>query len=563
MSSASLYVGDLADDVTEPMLFEIFSHVGPVASVRVCRDAVTRRSLGYAYVNFHNMTDAERALDTLNYSEVRGRPCRIMWKHRDPSIRKAGVGNVFIKNLDKSLDTRHLNDTFSAFGNIVSCKVAVDEKGESKGHGYVQYETKEEADAAVSSVNGMLIMDKKVYVGPFIPRNDRDKLLNSDNTFTNIYIKNLEEEITDEEFNAMFGKFGEITSCKVMRNEEGKSKGFGFINFKANDAAKSACEQMNGATIKEKVLYCGRAEKKSKREADLRKKFEARRAEQQAKYQGVNLFVKNLDDTVDDEKLKTAFAPYGTITSVKVMSDEKAHTKGFGFVCFSTPEEANRAVTGMNSQMFGTKPIYVALHQTREIRKAQLQAQFAQRNSMAPAGMQRQMMPVPGQMPMFYQPAPGQAGGRQMFMFPQVGAQQMGQPQRYVQPRMVPAGNRQTRQQFRNNQQRGFKYTTNVRNRDQPGAPGAAAPVAVPAQEPLSVAVLAAATPAQAKQMLGERLFGQIVQSQPQLAGKVTGMLLELDNTELLHLIESPEALNGKIGEALTALEAAAAEAAE
>ena len=46
------------------------SHVGPVASIRVCRDAVTRRSLGYAYVNFHNMVDAERALDTLNYTEV-------------------------------------------------------------------------------------------------------------------------------------------------------------------------------------------------------------------------------------------------------------------------------------------------------------------------------------------------------------------------------------------------------------------------------------------------------------------------------------------------------------
>ena len=48
----------------------VCSHVGPVASIRVCRDAVTRRSLGYAYVNFHNMVDAERALDTLNYTEV-------------------------------------------------------------------------------------------------------------------------------------------------------------------------------------------------------------------------------------------------------------------------------------------------------------------------------------------------------------------------------------------------------------------------------------------------------------------------------------------------------------
>ena len=65
--SASLYVGDLVADANEGLLFEIFNAVGPVASIRVCRDAVTRRSLGYAYVNYHQMSDAERALDTMNF----------------------------------------------------------------------------------------------------------------------------------------------------------------------------------------------------------------------------------------------------------------------------------------------------------------------------------------------------------------------------------------------------------------------------------------------------------------------------------------------------------------
>lgn len=56
------------------------------------------------------------------------------------------------------------------------------------------------------------------------------------------------------------------------------------------------------------------------------------------------MYLKNIDDDVTDEELKNHFAQCGTITSAKIMRDDKGISQGFGFICFSTPEEAGKAV---------------------------------------------------------------------------------------------------------------------------------------------------------------------------------------------------------------------------
>jgi polyadenylate-binding protein len=85
-----------------------------------------------------------------------------MWSQRDPSLRKSGVGNVFIKNLDPQITHKELHDTFSIFGNILSCKVVMDENGNSLGYGFVHFEGSESAEKAITKVNGMMVGSKKV-----------------------------------------------------------------------------------------------------------------------------------------------------------------------------------------------------------------------------------------------------------------------------------------------------------------------------------------------------------------------------------------------------------------
>ena len=146
-------------------------------------------------------------------------------------------------------------------------------------------------------------------------------------------------------------------------------------------------EELNGSDIGGKTLYVGRAQKKAERQAELKKKFEQLKLERLNRYQGVNLYVKNLDDTIDDERLRKEFTPYGTVTSARVMCEE-GRSKGFGFVCFSSPEEATKAVTEMNGRIIVAKPLYVALAQRKEDRKAHLASQYMQRV----AGMRMQQM---------------------------------------------------------------------------------------------------------------------------------------------------------------------------
>lgn len=283
-------------------------------------------------------------------------------------------------------------------------------------------------------------------------------------------------------------------------------------------------------------------------------------------------------------------------------------SKGFGFVCFSSPEEATKAVTEMNGRIVATKPLYVALAQRKEERQAHLTNQYMQRMASVravpnpvinpyqpappsgyfmaaipqaqnraayyPTSQLTQLRPSPrwttqGVRPQHFQNMPGTmrpSGPRpqtfstmrpasqvpRMMSTQRVAAQTMG-------PRPSTAAAAASAPPVRGVPQ--YKYTPNVRSpqqhmNTQPQVTMQQPAVHVQGQEPLTASMLAAALPQEQKQMLGERLFPLIQNMHPSLAGKITGMLLEIDNSELLHMLESPESLRSKVDEAVAVLQA-------
>jgi len=631
---ASLYVGDLHADVTEAMLYEIFNSVGPVGSIRVCRDSVTRRSLGYAYVNFHAVTDAERALDTLNYSSIKGRSCRIGWSQRDPGLRKSGVGNIYVKNLDRNIDNKALYDTFSLFGNILSCKVACEPDGKSRGYGFVHYETEEAAKQSIERVNGMQIGEKTVQVSPFVKSNER---VQEKTNFTNLYIKSFPSDWDEEKVSEMFSPFGTITSSCVMADAKGRK--FAFVNFEKPEEAAACVEAMHDKDLRteeEKAaaseedtyekLFVQRAQSKAERQAQFRQ-MRQQETGTSGRAQGVNLYVKNLDEMTDDASLRALFEPFGAITSVAAMKDEKGRCKGFGFVAFSSPDEATKAVTEMHLKVVKGKPLYVGLAEKREAREERLRQRYqpgmgggkgggkggkgmmgGSGGGMPPQmygggmgnpqmggmmGMNRPMMgPMGGMMgPMggMMGPKGPMMGMPQMAQRPMMNPQQMmmakggmpgmmpgkggmpgmpgmmpgkggpaGMPMMGGMPGMMPGMPGMMRPMMPPQQmQRPMAPQQGGMPQAQMRPPQQAAPAQpMPgAGQPFNPSTLAAAPPGVQKQMIGEKLYPMIAKYQPELAGKVTGMMLEMDSSELLMLLESEQQLKAKVDEALRVLQ--------
>ena len=132
----------------------------------------------------------------------------------------------------------------------------------------------------------MLLHQKKVFVGRFIPRKEREKELGEKaKLYTNVYVKNFGDELSDDSLYELFKPFGPITSHRVMYKDT-KSRGFGFVAYETAEAAEDAVNALMGKKLGEdKTLYVGRAQKKNERQQELKRRFEQLKIERMTRFQ--------------------------------------------------------------------------------------------------------------------------------------------------------------------------------------------------------------------------------------------------------------------------------------
>nr|XP_018679403.1 PREDICTED: polyadenylate-binding protein RBP47 isoform X1 [Musa acuminata subsp. malaccensis] len=188
-SDYSIFVGDLASDVTDVTLQEIFASKYPsVKGAKVVIDANTGRSKGYGFVRFGNEDEKTLAMTEMNGIYCSTRPMRIGPATPRKSSGVSGSNGlsaqsdgdltnttVFVGGLDPNVNEDDLNQTFSQYGEIASVKIPV-----GKQCGFVQFVQRNNAEEALQRLNGTVIGNQTVRLS--WGRNPANKQLRSDSS---------------------------------------------------------------------------------------------------------------------------------------------------------------------------------------------------------------------------------------------------------------------------------------------------------------------------------------------------------------------------------------------
>jgi polyadenylate-binding protein len=221
--------------------------------------------------------------------------------------------------------------------NMISSKVI---SNINKTYAFVSFQTKNDAERARRELNGVTIQAKyasginKVSKPVRLCRYESRNILSNIDPRCNLLVKNLSPQVSAHLLFNTFIKYGDVRSSKLMIDIMGQSKGFGFISYYRWEDSVNAIEHLNNTELGGKNIKINYLEKG--RHHVVKRN---------------NIYVKEIPKkNFSDKELIELFSKFGKINSAIVLKDEKGESKGFGFVCFEKPEDAEKAQKEMNGK---------------------------------------------------------------------------------------------------------------------------------------------------------------------------------------------------------------------
>ncbi|CAI1718395.1 hypothetical protein SEUBUCD646_0O01840 [Saccharomyces eubayanus] len=277
---SSLFIGKLKPTVTEEMLKQTFKKYQSFESAKLCRDFLTKKSLGYGYLNFRNEKDVDSARKDYNYTLFFGQEVKIMPSMKNTLFRKNIGTNVFFSNLpldNPQLTTRSFYLIMIEYGNVLSCLLE-----KRKNIGFVYFDNDISARNVIKKFNNQEFFGNKVICGIHFDKEvrsrpeftKRKRMIGSDIVIEDelsigknlpdnaplktILVKNLPTETTQEEVLDFFSASGPVKSVFVSRKQGNKSPK-AFVTYKNEKDSKTAQKDLDKTVFKGQTIWVGPA----------------------------------------------------------------------------------------------------------------------------------------------------------------------------------------------------------------------------------------------------------------------------------------------------------------
>ncbi|NXV79004.1 NUCL protein, partial [Atlantisia rogersi] len=301
----------------------------------------------FGYVDFSSAEDLDKALQ-LNGKKLMGLEIKLeKAKSRETmkeNKKERDARTLFVKNLPYRLTEEEMREVFE---NAQEIRVVMNKDGNSKGMAYIEFKTEADANKALEEKQGTEI-DGRAMVIDFTgekSHQDYQKGGGGEKESKTLIVNNLSYAASEETLQELFKK---ASSIKMPQTNQGRPKGYAFVEFPTAEDAKEALNSCNNTEIEGRAI---RLEFSSpgwqKGNTNARGGFN-----QQSK----TLFVRGLSEDTTEETLRESFE--GSVSARIVTDRDTGSSKGFGFVDFSSPEDAKAAKEAMeDGEIDGNKVI--------------------------------------------------------------------------------------------------------------------------------------------------------------------------------------------------------------